>query len=115
MDGGSVKPTWTSDCGTVQLYLGDCLDVLPTIAPGSVDAVVVDPAYESLNVAVATGTTTRLVRRDAFAGNRLASRDGRSWFSTMDGDSMHAAFSESQRVLANSGAMYVFVDVKTGV
>ena len=27
------------------LYLGDCLDVLPTIAPGSVDAVVTDPPY----------------------------------------------------------------------
>ena len=38
-------PTWTSDCGTVQLYLGDCLEVLPTLAPGSVDAVVTDPPY----------------------------------------------------------------------
>jgi site-specific DNA-methyltransferase (adenine-specific) len=40
-----MKPTWTSKCGTVQLYLGDCLDVLPTLAPGSVDAVVTDPPY----------------------------------------------------------------------
>jgi len=38
-----VKPTWTSDCGTVQLYLGDCLEVLPTL--GQVDAVVTDPPY----------------------------------------------------------------------
>jgi DNA modification methylase len=49
MDGGSVRPTWTSDCGTVQLYLGDCLDVLPTLAPGSVDAVVTDPPYSIEN------------------------------------------------------------------
>lgn len=36
---------WVSDCGTVQLYLGDCLEVLPTLAAGSVDAVVTDPPY----------------------------------------------------------------------
>ncbi len=39
-----MKPTWESKCGTVQLYLGDCLDVLPTLAPGSVD-LVTDPPY----------------------------------------------------------------------
>jgi len=30
---------------TVQLYLGDCLDILPTLEAGSVDAVVTDPPY----------------------------------------------------------------------
>jgi len=38
-----VKPTWESD--GVQLYLGDCLEVLPTLEAGSVDAVVTDPPY----------------------------------------------------------------------
>ncbi len=37
--------TWTSDCGTVRLFCGDCLDVLPTLEAGSVDAVVTDPPY----------------------------------------------------------------------
>ena len=36
-----MNPTWES--GDVQLYLGDCLKVLPTL--GSVDAVVADPPY----------------------------------------------------------------------
>lgn len=31
---------------TAQLHLGDCLDILPTIADASVDAVVTDPPYE---------------------------------------------------------------------
>jgi hypothetical protein len=31
--------------GDVRLYHGDCLDVLPTLAAGSVDAVVTDPPY----------------------------------------------------------------------
>jgi site-specific DNA-methyltransferase (adenine-specific) len=30
---------------TVQLYLGDCLDILPTLADVSVDAIVCDPPY----------------------------------------------------------------------
>tara|TARA_R110000868_G_scaffold130146_1_gene339723 strand:- start:553 stop:1230 length:678 start_codon:yes stop_codon:yes gene_type:complete len=38
-----MKPTWESDCGRVQLYLGDCREILPTL--GKVDAVVTDPPY----------------------------------------------------------------------
>ena len=30
---------------SVQLYLGDCLDILPTLEAGSVDAVITDPPY----------------------------------------------------------------------
>ena len=38
-------PTWEDKDHGVQLYLGDCLEVLPTLEPGSVDAVVTDPPY----------------------------------------------------------------------
>jgi site-specific DNA-methyltransferase (adenine-specific) len=38
-------PTWQTADGSIQLYLGDCLDILPTLEPGSVDAVVTDPPY----------------------------------------------------------------------
>lgn len=38
-----MTPTWESPCGLVQLYLGDCLEVLPTL--NSVDAVITDPPY----------------------------------------------------------------------
>jgi site-specific DNA-methyltransferase (adenine-specific) len=40
-----VTPAWQQ--GDVTLYLGDCLEVLPTLAAGSVDAVVGDPPYSS--------------------------------------------------------------------
>ena len=33
------------DGGNIRLYNADCLDILPTLAPGSVDAVVTDPPY----------------------------------------------------------------------
>ena len=42
-----MKPDYTSPCGTVTLYRGDCLAVLPTLEAGSVDAVVTDPPYLS--------------------------------------------------------------------
>lgn len=40
-----TKSDWVSDCGRVTLYCGDCLDILPQLEAGSVDAVVTDPPY----------------------------------------------------------------------
>ena len=40
-----IAPTWVSPCGSATLYLGDCLEVLPTLEAGSIDAVVTDPPY----------------------------------------------------------------------
>ena len=34
-----------ADRMSVQLYLGDCLEILPTLEAGSVDAVITDPPY----------------------------------------------------------------------
>ena len=39
----NMQPTWQTD--GVELYLGDCLDILPQFAPGSISAVVTDPPY----------------------------------------------------------------------
>jgi predicted methyltransferase len=38
-----LNPTWQSPNGEAKLWLGDCLDILPQLEPGSVDAVVTDP------------------------------------------------------------------------
>ena len=40
-----MSDVWQSDNGQVTLYHGDCLEVLPTLADNSVDAVVTDPPY----------------------------------------------------------------------
>jgi site-specific DNA-methyltransferase (adenine-specific) len=42
-----MTPDWTSDDGSVALYCGDCLKVLPTLS--GVDAVVTDPPYNKVN------------------------------------------------------------------
>lgn len=42
---GGPAPDWVSGCGTVVLYQGDCLRILPELPDGCVDAVVTDPPY----------------------------------------------------------------------
>lgn len=38
-----MNPTWQSSDGTIQFYLGDCLEVLSTLT--DIDAVITDPPY----------------------------------------------------------------------
>lgn len=40
-----MEPHWQTADGRVKLWCADCLDVLPTLAAGSVDCVVTDPPY----------------------------------------------------------------------
>lgn len=42
-----MTPTWTSDCGTVKLWLADCLDVLPVSV--AADCVLADIPYGETN------------------------------------------------------------------
>jgi len=42
-------PDWQSDDGAIRLYCGDCLELLPTMEAGEVDAVVTDPPYGIVN------------------------------------------------------------------
>ena len=49
----SAHEKWTSDCGTVTLYRGDCLEILPTLE--GVDCVIADPPYETRYTKVGPG------------------------------------------------------------
>lgn len=40
-----MQPTWQSD--GIELYLGDCLEILPGLRESSLDAAVIDPPYSS--------------------------------------------------------------------
>jgi site-specific DNA-methyltransferase (adenine-specific) len=108
-----VTPYYSQD--GITIYHADCWDVLPTLETGSIDLVLTDPPYSSLDVEVSVGTTTRLIGRDQLAGKRLASSNGRRWFSTIAPDDLAGIWPECQRVLSDSGALYVFADVKSGL
>ena len=56
------REKWVSDCGTVTLYCGDCLEVLPTLEAGSVDAVVTDPPYGIGETSRKAATRRKLAR-----------------------------------------------------
>ena len=62
------REKWVSDCGTVTLYCGDCLEVLPTLE--SVKCVVADPPY---GIAFAHGGGGGcLARSTSFANQAIA-------------------------------------------
>jgi site-specific DNA-methyltransferase (adenine-specific) len=98
-----------------QIFLGDCREVLPALTPNLINLVITDPPYQSLDVEVSWGTTTRLVGRDKFPGKRLAASDGRAWFETIADDELIGILEYCNEMMTDDGAMYVFGDVKTGL
>ena len=93
----------------IQIFLGDCRDVLPTLGP--VDAVITDPPYQSLDANVLAGTTTRLVPRN---GKRLAGDDS-GWFGTLPACAVLGILDTARALIRETGALYVFADVKSGL
>src|SRR5579859_3820782 len=80
------------------LFQMDCLAFLRTLPDESIDLIVTDPAYESLEKHRATGTTTRLTRE---------------WFSIFPNSRFPEFFAELHRVLAPNRHAYVYCDLDT--
>jgi DNA modification methylase len=94
----------------VQLHLGDCLEFLKTLEPGSVDAVVTDPPYCSGGIGEAQRTRAN--------GQGLRSENLRK-FGWFVGDNMGTAglafllrsiAAECLRIVRPSASMLVFMD-----
>lgn len=69
IDLGDLQPDWQSDDGAVCLFHGDCLDILPQLPDGCVDAVVTDPPY-AVSIAGARNVSASGTRNlDFFAGD----------------------------------------------
>ncbi len=92
---------WISPDGTIRLICGDCLEVLPTLEAGSVDAVVTDPPYSSGGqyrgdrTRKAIEKYVRSESRDAghyqdFSGDNRDQRSFLAWCSLWLCASMHA-------------------------
>jgi site-specific DNA-methyltransferase (adenine-specific) len=70
----------------------------------SLDLIITDPAYESLEKHRAVGTTTRLKR------SKASSND---WFEIFPNSRFNELFAESYRVLKNNRHLYMFCDPET--
>src|SRR5215204_277879 len=87
-----------------QLHQADAVDWLRTLAPASIDLVVTDPPYESLEKHRAVGTTTRLKH------SKSSSND---WFGIFPNSRFGELFSEVFRVLRPNTHFYLYCDAET--
>ena len=81
-----------------QLLIGDSLDIIKNMNDNSVDLIVTDPAYESLEKHRAIGTTTRLKGE---------------WFDVISNDKLAQVVIELARVLKPDGHCYIMCDQET--
>lgn len=100
-----TKPYYQDDLITI--IHGDCREVLIGMNVGSIDLVLTDPPYDSLNEQVAKGSTTRLILPH--------SENAKQWFSTLGPEELQRVFLMCQENLKVTGALYVFADVKSGL
>jgi site-specific DNA-methyltransferase (adenine-specific) len=82
----------------------DAVDWLRTLPAASIDLVVTDPPYESLEKHRAVGTTTRLKQSKASSN---------PWFPIFPNSRFPELFTEVFRVLARNAHFYLFTDPET--
>ncbi len=81
-----------------RVLVSDAFELLRGLAPESVDLVVTDPPYESLQIHRARGTTTRLTT---------------NWFTTLPNERLPELLREVYRVLRPDRHFYLFSDEVT--
>lgn len=87
-----------------QLFQNDAVQWLKSLGSGTVDLVVTDPPYESLEKHRAVGTTTRLKNSKASSN---------AWFKIFPNDRFEDLCSEVYRVLKKNTHFYCFCDQET--
>lgn len=102
--GAPLSDARPSGPSSFALTHADAVEWLSTLAGESVDLVVTDPAYESLEKHRAVGTTTRLKR------SKASSND---WFQIFPNARFPDLFGELYRVLRKDSHLYLFCDAET--
>ncbi len=87
-----------------QLFESDAVDWLRSLADDSVDLIITDPPYESLEKHRAIGTTTRLKNSKASSNQ---------WFEIFPNSRFDELFDELYRVLKRDRHFYLFCDAET--
>lgn len=89
---------------TYSLTASDAVDWLASLPEASVDLLITDPPYESLEKHRAIGTTTRLKH------SKASSND---WFSIFPNSRFPELFLQFYRVLKKNAHLYLFCDAET--
>jgi site-specific DNA-methyltransferase (adenine-specific) len=89
---------------TFQLGSSDAVTWLRSVPDASVDLVLTDPPYESLEKHRAVGTTTRLKKSKASSN---------AWFAIFPNARLEELFAEVYRVLRKDSHFYLFCDQET--
>lgn len=84
-----------------EIFHRDVFDFLGLISDESIDLVITDPAYESMEKHRAKGTTTRL---------KNSKGSSNKWFSVFPNDKLGIFLKEIYRVLVNNSHFYIFCD-----
>jgi site-specific DNA-methyltransferase (adenine-specific) len=90
--------------GAPLLYRGDAIEALRAIPSASVDLVITDPAYESLEKHRRIGTTTRL---------KVSKSSSNEWFDIFPNARFAELFAELHRVLKKNSHLYLYCDQET--
>lgn len=90
--------------GKGEIHKIDAVDLVGMLPNGSVDLVIFDPAYESLEKWRATGTTTRL---------KKSKGSSNEWFQTFPNAGYPRLFGHLFRVLKPGSHLYMFCDEET--
>lgn len=93
--------------GAVRLHQGDALALLPDEPAESVDCIVTDPAYWSLEKWRNIGTTTRL---GGGAGLADFEQEQRGWFKTITAEELFFCLREFARLLRRDRHAWVMTD-----
>ncbi|MGF1839801.1 DNA-methyltransferase [Vibrio atlanticus] len=88
----------------MQIYKDDAVNWLSTLADASVDLLITDPPYESLEKHRKIGTTTRL---------KVSKSSSNQWFDIFPNERFESLLSEIYRVLNKNAHFYLFCDQET--
>ena len=88
----------------ITLGQGDAVEFLRAIPDSSIDLLITDPAYESLEKHRKIGTTTRL---------KVSKASSNSWFDIFPNDRFSELFEQIFRVLAKNSHFYLLCDQET--
>jgi len=88
----------------MNLFQEDAVSWLKTLPTGSVDLLITDPPYESLEKHRKIGTTTRL---------KVSKSSSNEWFDIFPNERFESLLTEIYRVLKKNSHFYIFCDQET--